>query len=208
MIESIFKPYRLLNADNEIGVAVSGGSDSMAVLKLLSLYPKNKIHIFHVNHGTGEFADSASKLVEGFLSTLKNYHYHKITITEEKPKEESKEEFWRNQRLKFFKSFPNINILTGHTLDDCVENWLMTACHGNPRLIPLQHANIWRPFMVSTKRQLRDFCFEHNVPVIDDPSNESRDYMRNVVRHDMMPHVLKVNPGLYTVIKKKLLEQQ
>jgi tRNA(Ile)-lysidine synthetase-like protein len=206
MIESIFKPYRLLNADNKIGVAVSGGSDSMAVLHLLSLFPKNEIHVFHVNHGTGEFADKASNLVEEYVAGRKRCHYHKMTITEQKPSNESKEEFWRNQRLKFFKSFSDINILTGHTLDDCVENWLMTACHGNPRLIPVNHANIWRPFMVNTKQQLRDFCIKHGVPFIDDPSNESRDYMRNVVRHDMIPHALKVNPGLYTVIKKKLLE--
>ena len=206
MIESIIKPYKFLNPDDEIGVAVSGGSDSMAVLQLLTMFPKNKIHAFHVNHGTGEFADNASKLVEDFVAKKKIHAYHRHNVSAIKPDGESWEEFWRNERLKFFKSFPNISILTGHTLDDCVENWLMTACHGNPKLIPLSHANIWRPFMVNTKNQLRQFCFKHEVPFIDDPSNQSRNYMRNVVRHDMMPHALTVNTGLYTVIKKKLLE--
>ena len=36
------------------------------------------------------------------------------------------------------------------------------------------------------------------------PSNESRDHMRNVIRHDMMPTVLKVNPGVEKVLRKKV----
>jgi tRNA(Ile)-lysidine synthase TilS/MesJ len=44
------------------------------------------------------------------------------------------------------------------------------------------------------------------VDWIEDPSNASTVYARNQVRHNILPQVLKVNPGIRTTIRKKLIE--
>ena len=43
---------------------------------------------------------------------------------------------------------------------------------------------------------------EVGVPFIEDPSNTDISYMRNYIRHEMMPKVLKVNPGIKKTVRK------
>ena len=116
------------------------------------------------------------------------------------------EEFWRSERYKYFKRHSERPIITAHHLNDVVEWWVYTSLHGDPKIIPYENPeyNIIRPFLLTPKTKLVDWCERKNVPYIVDPSNESRDHMRNVVRHDMMPHILKVNPGVEKVLRKKV----
>jgi tRNA(Ile)-lysidine synthase len=46
----------------------------------------------------------------------------------------------------------------------------------------------------------------HNVPWIEDDSNADTCYARNYIRHEMMPHVLKINPGIHKTIAKKVTD--
>ena len=50
-------------------------------------------------------------------------------------------------------------------------------------------------------------AFNKKAPFLKDPANKNRDYMRSIIRHDIVPQVLKVNPGFYKVIKKKIMEK-
>jgi tRNA(Ile)-lysidine synthetase-like protein len=201
----VLRTIKELHGPNgHIGVAVSGGPDSMALLHFLGQFPQNRIKLFHVNHGTGAFADMAEQLVWEYYFKHDNLVSIDVkTVLKSKPCDQSPEEFWRNERLEFFHE-QNVNILTGHNLDDVAEQWIFSSLHGNPKLMPYKNCNIYKPFMLNTKQELTDYCIKNNVPFLIDPSNDNRKYMRNVIRHDIMPHALKVNPGLYKVIKKKL----
>ena len=119
---------------------------------------------------------------------------------------QSLEEFWRNERYSFLNKLNHNFIITCHHLDDCVETWLMSSIHGKPKLIPYQRNTVYRPFLMTTKSRIRDYATRKNILHVEDPSNTHTNLIRNHIRHNMMPHVLKVNPGIRTMVRKKMIE--
>jgi len=113
------------------------------------------------------------------------------------------ENYWRNKRYEVFNSFPG-TVLTAHHLNDVAEWWIFSSMHGEGKLIPYQNKNVIRPFLMVEKEKIVDWSQRRNVKYIDDPSNSETKFKRNLIRHEIMPQVLKVNPGLLTVLKKKL----
>lgn len=187
---------------NEICVAVSGGPDSMAVLDFVNT-GKRKVVAAHFNHGT-EHGQHA----ELFVTQYCKEHNIELLIgraNREKAKSESPEEYWRNIRYDFLNNI-DMSVITAHVLDDQVEQWIMTSLHGTSRLIPFSNKNIIRPFIGTTKAELISWCNRKGVPYIVDPSNSSEKYMRSYVRTQLLPHALKVNPGLFKVIRKKVID--
>ena len=125
------------------------------------------------------------------------------TITGKRHKEESQEEYWRNERYKFFHSI-NGTVVTGHHLDDCVETWIWSSMHGTGKIIPYQNKNVIRPFMLNRKRELELWANLNTVDYLEDDTNKDTCYTRNYIRHEMMPHVERINPGITKVISKKV----
>lgn len=188
------------NIPRSVCVAVSGGPDSMAVLDFL-LRGGREVTVAHFDHGT-EHGSEAAEFVSKFCAE-KNLKLFLSKANRSRIKSESPEEFWRNMRYEFLFSIDH-QVITCHTLDDQVEQWIMTALHGNPRLIPYSNTNIIRPFITTTKASLLSWCDRKGVPYLIDPSNLSPRYMRSYVRHNILPQALHVNPGLYKVVKKKV----
>ena len=185
-----------------VAIAVSGGIDSMAVLDFLRR--KHDVLVLHYNHGT-PYAPKAETLVREYCEK------HSLdlmvgTCQKEMPAGVSHEAWWREQRYKFFEWATELPIITAHHLDDCVENWIFTSMNGNPFLIPHKRDQYIRPFLTTEKREFTIWCVRKDVPTITDPSNDNTKYMRNYIRHTMMPHVLKINPGIKKVVKKKIVE--
>tara|TARA_Y100000590_G_C15394406_1_gene891329 strand:- start:564 stop:773 length:210 start_codon:yes stop_codon:yes gene_type:complete len=58
-----------------------------------------------------------------------------------------------------------------------------------------------------TKDELLSWARNKNVRYITDPSNKETRYMRNFIRHQMMPDIVEVNPGIRTMLKKKLVNK-
>lgn len=193
MIKVLFKLPR------ELTVAFSGGVDSLAVVDFLKR--NHKVHCAFYHHGT-ENSELAQKVVREYCKS------NKLTLTEgylksSKPKTESWEEFWRNQRYGFLAQFPYV--VTAHHLDDCVETYLWSSLHGNPKIVLPKHKNVYRPFLTTTKDQLVYWCRKHTLEWAEDTSNQSELYTRNYVRKHLVPVALKVNPGLHKVVKKMVL---
>ena len=124
-----------------------------------------------------------------------------INLNESKPKELSQEEFRRNKRYDFLSGFDTV--ITAHHLDDCVETYIWSSLHGKAKL-PHRYVrgNVLRPFLTTPKTEFISWCERHNVTWSEDISNKDTNYTRNYIRHELMPHALKVNPGLRTTIKK------
>ena len=59
---------------------------------------------------------------------------------------------------------------------------------------------------MTSKNSIKQYCKNKKVDWIEDPSNQKTNFMRNHVRHNVMPQVLKVNPGIRNTIRKKLIE--
>lgn len=184
----------------KIYLAVSGGVDSIAALHFLSR--NHDVTALHVNHAEGN-SNESEQLVSNVCSSLNIPLYIK-RITTKKPNKQSLEEFWRNERYAFFHKFDGC-VITAHTLDDCVETWLWSSMHGLGKIIPYANRNVIRPFRLVRKQQLVDWAVRHGISWVEDASNANQQLVRNYIRKTMMPHVQKVNPGIYKVIKKKVV---
>lgn len=184
----------------EIIVATSGGIDSMALLDFLSR--RHSVTVAFFNHGT-ETSALAQIFLENYC-TEKHIQIVTQRIQNEKPTHKSQEEYWRDERYAFLHSFDE-TVVTAHHLGDCVEQWIFSSLHGNPNVIPYANKNVVRPLLTTTKNQLREWCVRKMVPWIEDSSNTDTKYMRNYIRHELMPHALRVNPGLEKVVKKKVI---
>ena len=194
MIRSLFK------IPNKVTLACSGGPDSMAILDFLRKGRKD-VRVAYFHHGT-DHGDEAYKFILDYCSK-NNISLVAGFIKREKEKDESPEEFWRNERLEFLTGL-DCKVYTGHNLDDAVEWWMFTAMNGNARLIPFEHKNIMRPFLLTPKKTFHAWCENKNVPFVSDPGNSELRYARSRIRQNIMPEILKINPGIRKVISKKI----
>lgn len=184
-----------------VALGVSGGPDSMAVLDFLSKGPTNVIAVF-IHHGTVA-SDHGKDIVCDFCNT-RRIGVRQFFIGGEKPKSKSWEEYWRHERYKIFHSL-DVPVITAHHLDDVIETWIFTSCHGRPQLIPYSNQNVIRPFLLTSKKILRSWAERKNVPFSLDDSNNDDRYMRNYIRKHMVDHYRHVNPGIEKTIRKLIL---
>lgn len=184
-------------------VAVSGGVDSMAAWDFLSRNHEVSVAFFH--HAT-ETSEQAVKFVSQYCRDHSVPCYLGY-LSGSRPRHQSPEEFWRIQRYEFLESLA-APVITAHHLDDCVETYVMSSLHGLAKTIPWRRNNIIRPFLFTPKSELESWCRRHAVPWCADPTNDSYDHMRNYVRHELVPRALHVNPGLRTMVRKKIMRNQ
>ena len=184
-------------------IAVSGGVDSMAALDFLRR--NHEVEVFHFNHGT-EHSKDAETCVRKYVQKYDLPFQIRGLSKVHKPKNKSQEEYWRQERYKWIDMFAqsHLPVLTCHHLDDCVEIWVWSSMHGTSKIIPYNRGNVLRPFRQTRKRDFELWANLNNVEYVEDVSNIDTTYIRNYIRHQMMPHVLKVNPGIYKTISKKV----
>lgn len=185
-----------------VGIAVSGGVDSMALLDFLRR--RHDLRVFHFDHGT-EHGKVAAEFVADYCRD-NSLSFSIGNIASSKPREKSWEEHWRDERYSFLTAQTD-TIVLGHHLDDCVETYLFNMCHGKNHTISYRHANCIRPFRLNRKQELVDWAARHTVPWVNDPSNTDTDYTRNHIRNVVLPQILKVNPGIHKVIYKRLCSE-
>lgn len=183
----------------EFGIAVSGGVDSMAALDFL-IKGKHIPNVIHFNHNT-EHGDKAEEFIVDYCNK-NNLKLH-IGRTDVKPKN-NREKIWSDLRYEFFSKF-DFPIITCHHLDDCVETYIFSMLRGFESVIPYRRENVIRPFLLNEKNEFIKWCYNKEVPFIEDESNYSLDHTRNRIRHNIVPESLKVNPGLKTIIRKKII---
>jgi len=184
----------------KVTLACSGGLDSMAALDFL-IKGRKEVSVAYFNHGT-DHGDIAEKFVQGYCKD-NSIPFTAGLISRERSIDESPEEHWRNERYSFFNSLDG-KIVTAHHLDDVVEWWVFTSLHGDPRLMPSSNGKIIRPFLSTRKSDLLDWVSRKFVPFVSDPSNDEVRYSRNRIRHNIIPEMIEINPGLSKVIRKKI----
>ena len=192
----------LVPLPKQITIACSGGVDSMAAVDFLSR--KHDVTVAFYHHGT-KTSDEAMEFVAKYC-TEKNIPVLYGIISGEKPKDKSLEEYWREHRYQFLSRCGDL-VVTAHHLNDAVETYIWGCMHGTPKVPQIYKSNVIRPFLTTNKQKLVDWCVRKNVPWIEDKSNDNTDFTRNYIRKELMPHALRVNPGLNKVVKK-IIEQK
>lgn len=187
----------------EIEVAVSGGPDSIAALAFLS-NSRRKVSAAFVHHGT-KTSDESLYVVKQVCDQL-NVPLRWTTLHPVERETKGLEATWREQRYEFLDK-SEIPTVTAHHLDDAVEWWIFSSLHGMSKLIPRVRGSYLRPFLLTRKKKLIDFCDNNNLPYYLDETNYYTDRPRVLIRNKIVYDCLKINPGIHKMIKKKYLKE-
>ncbi|HEY8831150.1 MAG TPA: tRNA lysidine(34) synthetase TilS [Gemmatimonadaceae bacterium] len=180
-------------------LAVSGGLDSMVLLTAASRLParaRRNILVATFDHGTGKAAGRAAALVarQAFRAGF-------LCVTGRASTIGTKEEEWRKGRWAFLQQVAakrDSCVVTAHNLDDQVETVFMRILReAGPRGLAGLYAEseIVRPFLNISRAALAEYAELHRVPFVQDPSNCDRKHLRNRIRLDILPSIVKRNPG-------------
>ncbi len=188
-----------------IGVAVSGGADSVFLLTALHNLGLAAA-ILHVNHklrGTESDAD------EAFVRELAETSGLPIHVAELPPPEGNTEQEARRQRYAFFADCISSDICdsvaTGHTQDDQAETVLFRFLRGSGSaglsgIRPITANHIIRPLLSIQRNEIRNWLHERNLTWREDSSNANLDYQRNRIRTNILPELALLNPSLPSVL--------
>lgn len=196
---------QLMKIPHDVCLAFSGGVDSLAVAHFLKRGGKN-VTLLHFNHEC-QYSRAIENQCRARAAQLGLPIVVGLMEGEAKPGQ-SLEDFWRRSRYRFLRSYAKHvgqKLITCHHLDDAVETWIWSSMHGEGKIIPAEDETVIRPFLTTEKAEFVRYAERNGIIAVDDPYNNELDLTRNYIRHVMMPHVLKINPGIKKVIRKKYL---
>ena len=199
--QDFLREHRVL--DVRLLVAVSGGADSLALLWLLRKAQFN-VHVAHINHGLrGRESDGDETFVREFCER-ENIEYSSRRVYVESTNGHASEDAARQKRYAAFLEIARENrcstIATGHTADDNLETILLHMARGAtvegwngiPPIRVLDELKIVRPILHLTRAQTETICSAANWTWRDDSSNSSTRFMRNRVRHEVVPLLAQI----------------
>ncbi|WP_312766420.1 tRNA lysidine(34) synthetase TilS [Epilithonimonas sp.] len=193
-------------------LAVSGGVDSMVLADLFQLSGFN-FHIAHINyHLRNEDSNLDQKLVSDFCDKYQiPFHLYDVSEVDKKP-ENSIQNWARELRYRFFREIQqkhNLEFLvTAHHLNDQLETFIinLSKASGIRGLsgIPQNEKGIIRPLLDFSKDEIYEFAKENQIDFREDKSNKKTDYLRNKIRHNVVPELEKINSDFLTNFSKSI----
>ncbi|MBY0507130.1 MAG: tRNA lysidine(34) synthetase TilS [Bryobacteraceae bacterium] len=203
-IERILTRYRMLNSGDHLGVAVSGGADSVCLLHLLrQLAPAAgvSLSVVHLNHQLRGDASDADALFVAGLAQAYGLPLHNAS----RPVGPSEDDA-RQARRTFFAHLRDsglvTRIATGHTLDDQAETVLFRLLRGaGPAglagILPVTHEGLIRPLLDVSRAEVVGYLRHHALDWRVDASNADPRFARNRIRQVLLPTLVRDwNPHL------------
>ena len=198
---SFIKKYNMLQPGDHVVCAVSGGADSVALLFAMWLL-RDKLGITvscaHFNH---QLRGQESDRDEAFVREFCQMYDIELVVGSAQivPGKKGLEAAARDARYSFLKQQSG-KIATAHTANDNGETLLMhlvrgTGLKGLGAIAPVNDRLI-RPMLGITRQQVLDFLEQYNLSYVTDSSNETDAFLRNRMRHHVMPVLEKENPSL------------
>ncbi|PKQ63207.1 tRNA lysidine(34) synthetase TilS [Labilibaculum filiforme] len=196
----------LFYRDEKILVAVSGGVDSVVMLDLLCKM-EVECGVAHCNfHLREEESDGDLEFVKN-LAKAKNLAFYSVDFDTKKYAAENKisiEMAARDLRYNWFEQVREISgykyVAVGHHADDVAETVLInlargTGIHGLSG-IKSKLGKIIRPLLPFPRKQLLEYAQAHSIHFREDRTNAETDYVRNKIRHQIMPVLEEINPAI------------
>lgn len=196
--------HGLISKGSTVVVALSGGSDSMALLNVLNMLKADFdicLRAAHVNHCLrGNDADSDEAFVRAKCREM-NVALDVLRVdvaAEAKKSGEGLEECGRRIRYEFFDSLgEDVVIATAHNLSDRIETFIFNFARGSALRglcsIPYRRGNIIRPLLDCSKSEILHFCEENGIEYVTDGTNSDVKYSRNRIRHKVIPELSDIN---------------
>ncbi len=207
---------KLVKKGNSVVLGVSGGADSICMLKLLSDLQKRlgiSLYVLHINHMIrGEEADQDAAFVKKICTKFKVPHrVINVDVPALAQREGlSEEEAGRYVRYDEFSKYAYevgaTKIAVAHNSNDNAETVLMNLARGTgikglggiPPKREMEDANgnvveVIRPILCLSRKEIEDYLKENEIEYRNDSTNDSTDYTRNKIRLEIMPLLENIN---------------
>ena len=198
----------LIAPGDKVLVAVSGGADSLALLYLLEQFSKElgyELFVAHLNHLVrGKESDEDASFVEKEANKLSLPVFIDKIVVKKSGLKSSFQESARILRYQFLEdvltSIKGNKIALGHTADDRIETVLMNFLRGTGLRglagIPEARGHVVRPILSCTRSEIEGFLDGQNLIYRTDSSNNETKYLRNKIRHEVIPFLKTFNPDI------------
>ena len=212
---SFIKDSSLINKNDKILVALSGGPDSVFLLKFLVKFKQkyqielSAIHINHMIRGKDALADQEFCRNLSLSLGIKFYSVKKNVRSFAKKNKLSIEEAGRNLRYKEFgKLIGKLGynkIATAHNSSDNAETVLLNLIKGAGLKglsgIPVKRGEIIRPVLCLTKEEILGYLNYYKIDFMIDKTNLGNDYERSFIRNSIIPLIKqRLNPDLENAV--------
>lgn len=200
-MECFLREYHMVKTGDRVFCALSGGADSVALTFAFYLLREKlgiTVEAAHFNHHLrGEESQRDEQFVRNFCRQFD------IPLTvgcgQIVPGPKGLEAAAREARYAFLRALPG-KVATAHTADDNGETVIMhlvrgTGLKGLGAIAPVS-GNVIRPMLTVTRKEVEAFLLDQGLSHVEDSSNESDDFLRNRVRHGIMPLLKKENPRI------------
>ncbi|OBV38626.1 tRNA lysidine(34) synthetase TilS [Janthinobacterium psychrotolerans] len=202
-------------AGQVIGIALSGGLDSSALLHLAHAWSKEEgvaLRAFHVHHGLSPNADAWLAHCEQLCASL-DVPFEAARVAIEINPKTGTEEAARKRRYAALGALCAQHgvqlLLTAHHQDDQAETVLLQLLRGSgtaglsgmdgansaPELLANPDLVMARPLLPVSRKQLESYVEKHAISHIHDESNDDARFARNALRHQVMPVLAQAFPG-------------
>lgn len=204
--------------DSKLLLAISGGLDSVVLMHLCNQL-NLQISLAHCNF---KLRNEESDLDEEFvikLSQISSNQVFNIFFDTKKYAQEKKVSIQiaaRELRYQWFQELAQKHqfdfILTAHHADDNLETFLINLTRGSGLEgftgIPSTNENIVRPLLPFSRAEILEYAKENNLEWREDASNASTKYIRNKIRHQIVPVLKEINPNLLDTFSKTISNLQ
>jgi len=207
---SFIQTKQMLSPGDKVVLGVSGGPDSMAlweIMQEIAGFMRLELIIAHVNHGLRPEADEEEEYVRSLAKERKvKAFFYKVDVKERaRQSKSSVETAARQERYAFFarvlEETGAARIATAHHRDDVAETVLLHLLRGSGirglrGIMPINN-RIIRPLLILTKGEILDFLAQKKVKFFIDKSNNDPVYLRNRIRHELIPWLqAEYNPAI------------
>ena len=195
-------------------IAVSGGIDSMVLVHLCAQLQLN-FEVLHCNFQLrGAESDADLQFVASYCQqqaiTIHTQAFDTAALAAQN--KESIQVTARNLRYQwFYEKMAATNckyLLTAHHLDDSLETVLINFSRGTGLEgltgIPAQNGNIVRPLLPFSRVEIEQYAQENQIQWREDSSNASNKYLRNKIRHNIIPVFKEFNDGFLASFQNTL----
>jgi len=196
----------LFYRNEKLLVAVSGGLDSVVLLHLLYKMEMDCV-VAHCNFRLRGKDSDADEVFVGKLADEYGFPFCTTafdTTVYAKEKAISIEMAARDLRYEWFESIRQANqcryTLTAHHADDVIETILInltrgTGIHGLTG-INAKKETLVRPLLPFSREELKSYALENQLKFREDYTNAQTDFVRNKIRHQIIPVLEEINPGI------------
>ncbi|HID32739.1 MAG TPA: tRNA lysidine(34) synthetase TilS [bacterium (Candidatus Stahlbacteria)] len=206
MIDKVLQTIRdfeLLKPGDRILIGFSAGPDSVALLSVL-MELRFPTDICYVDHGLRPVQPEI-KLCEEYAKRYGIRCYiERIRIEAKSEDQLRRARYGILNRISQKGGYDCIGI--GHNLNDQIETIIINIIRGSTRIrpIPPKREKIIRPLIEVTKDEILRYLKGKKLTYMKDPTNELPVYTRNVIRKEVVPILLKLNPGFYKQLRDNI----